>query len=319
MNLGNKVLTGILVAQLLVLAVVFWPRATPSVGEAPLLEGVEADQISQVTIRETETEVRLAKQGEEWVLADTGGFPCKAEAVPELLSKLTALRADRLVAETRASHDRLKVADEGYERLVEVVAGDDTHTLYVGSSPSYGVAHVRLAGEDEVYLVSGLSSVDVSARATGWIDTAYVTLDQSQVVAMTLENANGTFAFVKDAQGAWTMPSLAADEPLNTTAVSSMLSRFASLRMAKPLGRSDAGYGTDAPSAVLTVQLSGADGASSTQVLIVGDKDTADGGYAAKWSESPYYVRVAEFNVGEWVDATRDSFIAPPPTPTPSS
>jgi hypothetical protein len=240
--------------------------------------------------------------------------------VPELLSKLTALESDRLVTETRSSHDRLKVSDDNYERLVEFsLLGGGSHVLYLGTSPTYGVSHVRLAGQDEVYLVSGLSSMDVSARAANWIDTAYVTLDQSQVYALTLQNANGTFEFAKDATGAWTMAGLAPDEPLKVSAVTSILSRLSSLRMTEPLGQTDQGYGTDSPSAVITVQSRDADGALQINALIVGNKSEEDSAYAVKWSGSPYYVHVAEFSVSEWVEHTRDSFIEPPPTPTPTS
>jgi hypothetical protein len=313
-------LAGILVLQILVVAVVFWPRAGTEVGDAPLFAGVEAGQIVELTIREAEDEIHLEKQGEMWVLADAGNYPCQEAAVPGVLDKLVALKADRLVTETRSSHDRLKVADANYERVVEFkLQGGARHVLYVGTSPSYGVSHVRLEGKDEVYLVSGLSSTDVSARATNWIDTAYVTLDQSQVVAMTLQNANGTFEFAKDASGAWVMAGLGPDEPLKSSAVSSMLSRVSSLRMTAPLGRTDQGYGTDSPGAVLTVQTRDAEGAVQVNALIVGNRSEDDNSYAVKWSGSDYYAYVAKFSVNEWVEHTRESFIEPPATPTPGT
>jgi hypothetical protein len=53
--------------------------------------------------------------------------------------------------------------------------------------------------------------------------------------------------------------------------------------------------------------------------LIVGNRSEAGNAYAVKWSGSPYYVHVAEFSVGEWIEYTRDDFIEVPPTPTPSS
>jgi len=318
MSLGNRILAGILVLQIAVLAVVFWPRTAAEVGEDPLFAGVEAGQIAEVTIREAEAEIRLVKQGETWALADAGNYPCQEGAVPELLDKLVALKADRLVTETRSSHERLKVAEDNYERLVEFsLRGGGTHALYVGTAPTYGVSHVRLDGRDEVYLVSGLSSMDVSARAANWIDTTYVTLDQSQVVALTLQNANGTFAFAKDAAGAWSMAGLGADEPLQVSAVTSLLSQLGALRMTAPLGRSDQGYGTDSPSAVLTVRATDAEGSSVENVLIVGNKSEDGSAYAVKWSGSPYYVHVAQYSIGQWLDYTRESFIQPPATPTP--
>ena len=63
MNLGNRILAGILVLQLVVVAIVLWPRTPPAVGDEPLFAGIEADQISQVTIREADVEIRLIKRG----------------------------------------------------------------------------------------------------------------------------------------------------------------------------------------------------------------------------------------------------------------
>jgi hypothetical protein len=114
------------------------------------------------------------------------------------------------------------------------------------------------------------------------------------------------------------MAGLAPDEPLQESAVSAMASRISSLRMTAPLGQTDQGYGTDAPSAVLTVQTRDAEGTSTIDSLVVGDKDEAENTYAVKWSDSTYYARVAAYSVGEWVEYTRESFIEPPPTPTPS-
>jgi hypothetical protein len=185
-------------------------------------------------------------------------------------------------------------------------------TLYVGTSPSYGVLHVRLKGQDEVYLVSGLSSSDVGANASDWVDTTYVSLTQDQIYAFSVVNENGRFIFTKDAEANWTMAGLEEGETLQTSAVSSLLSRISSLRMLRPLGTENLpSYGIADPKVTFTLQLRDAEGQADQHTIIVGSQDPEDNSYAAKYSGSDYYVRLAEYTVQEWVNKTREELLEP--------
>ena len=320
MSRGNQILAAVLVLQLVLVAVFFWPRsASVGAGEA-LLIGLEADQIVGVTIRDpVDGERVLAKETGKWVLPDAGGFPCKEDVVSDLLDKLVALKTDRLVTETRSSHKRLKVTIDDFLRFVEVRLADGTgHKLYLGSSPSPSVTHVRLDGQDAVYLASGLSSADVAVRTASWIDTEYLTVAQDQIVALTLENANGTFVFAKDEAGTWSMTGLAEEETLDEGSVTALVMRVSSIRMIEPLGQTDQEvYGLGDPAAVLTVQTQDADGAMRTHTLYVGAREEESDSYYLKLAENPYYVRVSSFTTRDWVEKARDGFLVLPPTPTP--
>jgi len=134
-------------------------------------------------------------------------------------------------------------------------------------------------------------------------------------MSIALENANGRFSFTKDEAGAWTMDGLQAAEILNESAVSGLLGRVSSLRMLVPLGKEEKpSYGMDVPGAVVTVRAG-----DETTVLTIGAQGGEDNAYAAKSSASPYYVRLAEYAAGDWVDKTRDDFLTLPPTPEPAS
>ena len=254
------------------------------------------------------------------MIANADDYPCKESAVPELLGKLVALIADRLVTETRSSHKRLKVADNDFASVISFDLADGSkHMLYLGTSPSYSVAHVRVEGQDQVYLVSGLSSIDVNARAAGWVDTAYVTLAQDQVYALTIENDNGRFEFTKDDAGMWTMSGLAAEEMIDENSVRSLVTRISSTQLLRPLGvEEQSDYGLTTPRAVVIARTRDADGVSATVMLHVGAQIGEDNAYVVKSSESPYYVQVAEYTVQDWVGKAREDFLTLPPTPTPA-
>ena len=319
MSRTNQILAAILALQIVVAVVVFWPRSPAVAAGEPLFSEVEADQVVWVQIVDPASgEIELERIDAGWTLAGTDGFPCTETAVPDFLGKLLALDTARLVTETPASHARLEVGEDTFSRKIAFRLEDGTaHTLYLGSSPSYNVAHVRLEGQDQVYLVSGLSATDANARAATWIDALYVSLENDQVVALTLENANGSYTFTKDADGTWSMEGLSGEETLNEGEVSSLVTRISSVRMQRPLGQGEEpGYGTDDPQAVVTVQTRDEEGATETHILVVGAQDPEDKTYVVKASTSPYYVRVAEFAVQDFVEGAREDLIEVPPTPT---
>jgi hypothetical protein len=322
MSRTNQVLAALLALQIVIGVVVFWPRTASEATGALLYPDVDVDQVTRVTIADDAgNTIEMLRTDTGWVLAGTGDFPCNEDAVPQFLDKLLALTADRVVTETRASHERLGVAEDAYTRRIAFATADGTeYVLYLGTSPSYSVAHVRLADQDQVYLVSGLSSTDAGVRASSWIDTTYLTLTQDQVAELTIENANGTFVFAKNADGTWTMAGLAADETLDESTVSLLVTRISSVRMLAPLGTiEDPAYALDDPAAVVTAVTRDEEGGSQTVVLAVGAQRDSDSAYVVKSSTSPYYVYVASYTMQDLVTTAREDLIALPETPTPAA
>ena len=316
MNRGNQVLIGVLVLQVALAVVLFWPRQPATAAGEPLFAGLEADQIVRLTIDdEVGGHVQFTKTGDVWVLADAGEYPTTEGAVDALLEKIVALQVGRPVAESEDSHARLKVADKEYASRVELKLQDGTlRTLYVGTSPSYGAGHVRVAGSDEVYLVSDLSSTDVTTRLSNWIDTSYQSLSTQEIVAVELENKNGTLEFAKEGEE-WTMVGLEEGETASSSAISSLVSRAASVRMLRPLGTEDKpSYGMHDPNAVLVLHARSSEGTETTYTLHVGAQDDQDNSYVIKSSESPYFARVAEYTAKDWVENMRDDLLEKPET-----
>jgi hypothetical protein len=314
MNRGNQILIGVLVLQIVLAVVFFWPRQPATEAGQPLFPELETDQVEQVTITDGAGErVELSRSGSGWVLADAGNYPVLDGVVEEFLGKIAALKTGSPVAQTRDSHARLKVSEDDYAFQVVLRMQDRSlRTLYVGSSPSYGTAHVRVANQNEVYLASDLSSADVSTQLSGWIDTTYFSLGEQEVVGLTLSNENGTFEFVTQ-ETAWTMDGLGEGEVASDSVIAALVSSATTIRMVRPLGIEErASYGMHAPKAVLTIRAQSTEGTQSTYTLQVGAQNEQDGSYVLKASESPYYVEVAEYTVTNWLDKTRDDFLEQP-------
>ena len=320
MNRLNRILIGVLALQLVLAVVVFWPRSAGSgAGAESLFPGVEADQIQEITITSAAgTTITLANRDGSWVLPEADDYPADPERVKPLVDGLAALEADRLVTQTSASHERLQVAEDAFERRIDFQMADGTlHRVYLGSSPSFGVAHVRAEGEDEVYLTSDLSSQDAGVEATAWVDTTYFSVPQEDVVTVTVENAQGTLEFEKEGES-WALVDLAPDDTLSEGMARSLVNRVLSVSLLRPLGMEELdAYGMQEPIAIVTIRTQGEDAAQKTYTLLVGAQDPEDNGYVVKSSESPYYVQVREFSVQDIVEKGYGDLIEVPPTPTP--
>ncbi|MGD2178304.1 MAG: DUF4340 domain-containing protein [Anaerolineae bacterium] len=309
----HLILACVLVAQVVLSVVVFWPRASTAGQRELLFPDVEAQEVTSLTIEDGEGNViELAKVTGDWVLPGADDYPAKGDAVSSFLDKLLAVTTGRLVTQSDTSHKRLQVAPDEFVRRISFETGDGTEaTLYLGSSPQFGAMHFRQEGQSETYLTGELTSFDANANAGTWIDTSYQSVTQEDVTRMTLENSNGTFVFEKDDEGNWTLADLAEDETLDETQVTSVLRRAATVTLKAPLGREERlSYGVDAPNAVVALETG-----DKTVTLRVGAKDADAASYVVKSSESPYYVHVSEFSVKALVENGRDAFLKEPPTP----
>ncbi len=311
MNRLNTILIIVLVVQLALTALVFWPKSTVQAG-TPLLADFAADEVVKLTIHDdNENMIVLAKSNEDWVLPEADNFPVQADNVSTLLEKLEGIKGNRLVTQTEASHNRLKVGENDFNRLVEIELTDGTrHNVYVGSSGGTGATHIRISTQPEVYLAD-INTFEVNAQASSWVDTLYFNIPSENVVAVTLENENGTFDFIKNGE-TWTMTSLTDDEIFNETSLTGMLTSVTSVQMAAPLGtEEEPTYGFDNPLATVSLAYTEAD-SSKTASIKIGSK-TEDNTYILKSSESPYYITVAEFTGNSLVDKNRDDFLQDPP------
>lgn len=317
----NRILVGILAVQLALAVVVFWPRSAGSgAGGGSLFPGLEADQIREITLTSADGKaIKLANRDGSWVLPEADDYPVDGEQVQSLVDGLAALETDSLVTQTSASHERLQVAEDAFERRIDFqTAGGTVYRVYLGTSPRYGVTHVRADGQDEVYLTSDLSAQGAGVEATSWVDTIYFSVPSEEVVAVTVKNAQGTLEFEKEGE-AWTMVGLAEDETLDEGLVRSLVNRVTSISLLRPLGKEglDA-YGMQEPKATVTIRTQSEDGGEKTYLLQVGAQDAQDNSYVVKSSESPYYVRVREFSVQDVVEKARADWLELPPTPAPA-
>jgi hypothetical protein len=319
----QKLLSGLLALQVVLAVVVFWPRTPAGVESGPLFGELDTEDIVALTLDDGEgTLTELVRQGSSWVLGGAGDYPADSGKIEPILSKIAAIQTNRLVARSSGSHKRLQVADDDFAQRIQLEMVDgSTQILLVGTAPNPSGTHIRRGDQDETYLTGDLAAWEINPAVSNWIDTAYTSLNRSDIVSYVLENGNGTFAFEKISEEEWTLKDLAGDEEIEQSAFNTLLSRITNMRMTEPLGSDEEpDFQLSDPQAAVTVIVEDSE-AQSTKVytLLVGAQDPDDDNYFVKWSDSDFYVKVASFNVQEMVSQVRDDFIlAQPATPTPT-
>ena len=341
MNRNLVALAGLALVQAILAAAIFWASAKPAgAPPGPLFgEQLKPADVTAFTVTNSDGEsIHLAKQDGSWVLPDADGYHAKADTIESFLKKLSALDTKTLVARNPSSYKRLKVAENDYVRRVDLELADGSkRALYLGSSPRVSALHIRAAKQPGVYLTQELTSADARTSATSWIDTSYLDLSQDELVGLTIENEHGTLSFNKDDQGKWQLQGLAEGETLKESKITTLIRHLTPLRMKEPLGKTAKdSYTFDHPSATLTLTTrstakagdssnsgdgsadSGGETASGpaevethTYTIEVGAKLEDD--YVVRSSESPYYVRVSNFNIGDAVTGAREDFLEAPP------
>lgn len=313
-------LLAILLVQLAVTTYFFWPSGNIATGTGPLLGTLTPDAITGLIITDNnDRSVSFVKEGPQWALADTEGYPANSEKITEILGKLIAVNTDRPVTQTSGSHDRLQVAENNYQRKVDVITGNGTQTLYFGSTSGASATHVRMANQDATYLTNQLAAWELDTITTSWIDVAYFQVPKDEIIEVTLENAHGTLTFIPGtttAEGTeWTLSDATADEPIAPANISTFIDRVANLNLSSALGKSELPeYGFDNPLATLTITSSAATtdttaAQPTVTTIIVGAKDEANNAYYVKSSASDFYIRLAAFTGDAFVNNQRNDFM----------
>ncbi len=317
MKRHQQILVGVLVVQIILSVITFWPKSATTAGSKTLVFAeVKVEDITALTLTDNQgNRLVLRKSGDGWVLPEAADFPALADKITPLLQKLLKLNTTTLVARTESSQKQLQVAENNFVRRIDFETTDgQTHTVYLGSAPRYTATHFRVAGQVETYLTTDLSSWEFYTTPTSWIDTSYGTINADTLTEIVLENSNGTFTLVKK-DNAWTLADLSGEEVIAPGKMIDVVNKATRLTILRPLGVEEkAEYGLATPSALVT--LKNADGGVYT--LRVGAK--YDGtNYVVKSSLSPYYVAVTEYNVKPLVQNDRAAFLQEPtPTPTPT-
>ena len=189
-------LAGLLVVQIALAGGLLWnsQRGQSSNQAQPLLS-FDTGQVDRAVITGEDKNVTIKKVSGDWQLADNS-LPADTQKVIDQLNKLEQIKTGWPVASTKSSHERFEVADDKFQRHIELYQGDKkVAELYLGSSPGFRQVNVRRPGDDNVYSAT-LSAYEFPVEDQGW-------LDRSLLAAKDINTIKGADYTLKKADKDW--------------------------------------------------------------------------------------------------------------------
>ena len=187
----NRILWPLLFAQIVITGIVYFYTGILRGPEAPrmllTLDGNSVETLRIIGPGEKSVLLEKAKKSGEWGLPEFDGFPANSQAVVQLIDRLTNTELGMQVSKQADSFDRMKVADNNFERKVEIGKASEMKTIFFGSAPALRQAHARLSGEKIVYAVK-FAPGDIDLKASDWIKKDLLVVDENKIQAVMAGN-----------------------------------------------------------------------------------------------------------------------------------
>jgi len=255
LNRTNILLIVLLMVQVIVGGgLALTSNSTTVVSDDPLLADFSSASVTAMIIQDDlDKEIRFTRTEDGWVLPSADNFPVNSTQVEDILDKVATFRTNRLIATNPTSHARLEVQNEDFRRKLTLVTDSGSEEILFGTDGGVNTTHTRRAGDNNVYLTTGLNSWELQPQISSWIDSVYIDIEQDSVIRLIITNASGTFEFERG-EIDWTYLGLGEDEEFDTSKMSSLLRNATTVSMTQPLGLEEHDdYGLDKPE--ITIQV----------------------------------------------------------------
>ena len=186
-NLSVLAITAVIMVTLAVIASHLSGTAATSQGTGAgyLIQGLDPDQITSITIEGGGEHITLNKQGKNFVVANKDNYPAKIDEINRVISICLDIRTARFYTETVANFKDLGVTEEDAHVAVKFFKADSTLLtgVVVGNMKEHtqGIAYVRRAGDNKVY---------ETAAQIPWIKKRAIEYTDQQLVSIKLEDIN---------------------------------------------------------------------------------------------------------------------------------
>lgn len=246
----------------------------------------DPDAVQRIALRNGNGGTVQVVRGEDgWSLPEHYGFPAAEGNVRRLLGTLEGLAPALPVATSREAAERFRVAEDSFERRIDLFDGEGERLarLYVGDSPGARRAYVRAAGAAAVYEAEA-DRAALGAEPADWTDPMALRRKPEELKRIEA----GDVTLVRDEEGEWRLQGLEDGQSTDPKATRELVGRLAFLQYDRVLGKVG-----DEPAGgrkVTTVTLTPKEGAPVEYRL---RKDGNDG-YTLTTSDLPWRFRVTK-------------------------
>ncbi len=211
MNRGNGVLLLVLVIQLFLTAVVYWPQQMRVVADpaVPLL-AIDPADVSAIQLADDQGNEALLQRVEgRWRLPAQQDLPADSALVERLLQVVAVEWHGYPIATSVAARQRFEVASYRFQRSVTFIGDDDAQlgTVFLGTAPAFRRIHARSAADDAIYSIA-FSSFDAPAADNAWLDRRLLQVPEPQKI-----RSGDDFALTRLDNGDWRAGNGGTPEP----------------------------------------------------------------------------------------------------------
>jgi len=298
-------LAGLLVLQLLVaflLAGAGDKKMGPAESAGPLLD-FDPEQVTGIRVRSPDGEVLVTKTEDGWIIPALKNLPAAKYKVTDLLAKLKGLEKGLPVATSEAALKRFKVADQSFERKLELERGDTSPVvLYLGDSPGFRRLFVR-AGSDKAVYEAELGLFDAPDQPNNWSDRTLLHLKPEDVRRLTFAGLT-----LERTDDDWRLTDLAEGEEQDEQAVKQRVRVLTNIDFLGVVG-DEKGPATDTESTPLEIEATLADGETVRYRIT---KLAKGGDYLLKTSNRPQGFTLAGYMVKDLTGISRSDLLKKP-------
>jgi len=297
MTRGQWTLVGLLVVQVMLIVVLRHPEAAGSTEPGALVPSFETSDVVRVELgTKPDERLVLSRDGSGWAITSAEGYPADASKVDDMISTIREARVRMAVVTSDKYHESLEVSEEKAQARIRLYRADSENPfvdLIVGKS-AMGGAHVRVAGEEDVYDIRDVTPWQLRADTATWMQKTLVDIPTDSVQKLAIHNEHGSFELERS-DDSWiiTLPEESSGISVNQDKVNPIVRAAATLNVSGAAGRLDPskqGLGDEA----ITVTLTHGEGTTTVRLgTEVPDKSgqiyvTRDGfGFAAtQWETS---------------------------------
>lgn len=261
----------------------------------------DIETINRLRFDDGTQHVILEKQDDGWVMPEIWDYPVNADALGKLLKTLSTLSKGWPVATTSGAAERFKVAESDFERKISFMNGDQIQaTLYIGTSPGFRKAHVRLSESSDIFVIM-LESWEASAQTDHWLKKDILRINSMDIDRLVMNDV----VLTRSDQSLQPDDLMEHEKP-NAEAINSLISRLAGLQIQSVSGTVDSEDGQrDEP--VLEIDLALKHGGSLKYRFF--KPEEAGSHYSLERSDLPYHFTVAAFSVAALRETERSTLV----------
>lgn len=161
------------------------------------------NDIDSVAFRGADETITIVNDGERWSVSERNNFPADVGKLREVLLALADARTLEQKSSNPERYAQLGLEDPGTEGTesvaVEISGGDFDYAVIVGKQAQSSNRYVRLAGQDETWLIN--TNPDIPGDAGGWLLSDIVDVDSKRVRSVRISHPDGeSIAIFKDNQ-----------------------------------------------------------------------------------------------------------------------